>query len=132
MDLSGRISPIVLLPLILSCILYLHWVLKWRARSRGRPFPPGPPRLPIIGNMFNIPGDRAWRDFQGLTAQYGGSNSPRQRSKSLTPPILGDIIHFQILGKSTVVLGSPQIIQEYLEKRAGNTSDRVQTPVFDL
>lgn len=37
-----------------------------------------------------------------------------------------------MLGKSTVVLNSPEIINEYLEKRAANTSDRVRSPVFEL
>ena len=31
-----------------------------------------------------------------------------------------------------IVLGSPEIINEYLEKRASNTSDRPQTPIIDL
>ncbi|KAI1792474.1 cytochrome P450 [Ganoderma leucocontextum] len=114
MDFSLHIYPTVPLILVLLYVLYVRSIVKWRARSRGRPFPPGPPSLPLVGNMFNIPSDRAWVDFQELAAQYG------------------DIIHFRILGTSTVVLGSPAIINEYLEKRAVNTSDRVQSPVFDM
>ncbi|PIL29172.1 cytochrome P450 [Ganoderma sinense ZZ0214-1] len=114
MGFSLHIYPTLPLIIALVCVLYVRSAAKWRTRSRGRPFPPGPPGLPLFGNMFNMPGDKAWLDFHELAGQYG------------------DIIHFRIFGKSTVVLGSPGIIHEYLEKRATNTSDRVQTPVFEM
>ncbi len=68
------IYPTVSLILAVLYVLYVRSIVKWRARSRGRPFPPGPPTLPLVGNMFNIPGDRAWLDFRELTVQYGQSN----------------------------------------------------------
>ncbi|PIL29142.1 cytochrome P450 [Ganoderma sinense ZZ0214-1] len=114
MDFDLHVYPTVSLILVLLYVLYVRSIATWRARSGGRPLPPGPPGLPLVGNLFNIPGDRAWLDFQELSAQYG------------------DIIHFRMLGKSTVVLNSPEIINEYLEKRAANTSNRVQSPVFEL
>lgn len=67
------IYPTVPLIIAVLYVLYVRSIAKWRTRSRGRPFPPGPPALPLLGNMFNIPGDRAWLDFQELTAQYGES-----------------------------------------------------------
>ncbi|KAI1782833.1 cytochrome P450 [Ganoderma leucocontextum] len=114
MDFSLHIYPTVSLVLGLLCVLYVRSIAKWRARSRGRPLPPGPPSLPVVGNLFNIPGDRAWFAFRDLAAQYG------------------DIIHFRILGRSTVILGSPEVVRECLEKRAANTSDRPQVPVIKL
>ncbi|KAI0767339.1 cytochrome P450 [Fomes fomentarius] len=44
----------------------------------------------------------------------------------------GDVLHFRVLGHSTVVLGSARIIKEYLNKRSANTSDRKQTPLIKL
>ncbi|KAI1792480.1 O-methylsterigmatocystin oxidoreductase [Ganoderma leucocontextum] len=114
MDFSLHIYPIVPWILALLSVLYVRSLAKWRARSRGRPFPPGPPSLPVVGNLFNTPGDRAWCAFQDLAAQYG------------------DIIHFRMLGQSIIVLGSLEIINEYLEKRASNTSDRPQSPIIEL
>ena len=71
MEFSLHIYPIVLLILPLLIVLYVRSVAKWRARSRGRPFPPGPPSLPVVGNMFNTPADKAWYALQDLAAQYG-------------------------------------------------------------
>ncbi|KAM5532989.1 hypothetical protein V8D89_013331 [Ganoderma adspersum] len=114
MDFSPHLYRTVPLGLVLLCVLYVRSIVRWRARSRGRPLPPGPPSLPVVGNLFNIPGEKAWFAFRDLAAQYG------------------DIIHFRILGRSTIILGSPELIRESLEKRAANTSDRPQVPVIEL
>ena len=76
MGFSLHMYPTVPLNLVLVYVLYVRSVAKWRARSRGRPFPPGPPALPLVGNMFNTPGDRAWLDFHELAAQYGEPACP--------------------------------------------------------
>ncbi|KAI0697627.1 cytochrome P450 [Cerioporus squamosus] len=44
----------------------------------------------------------------------------------------GDILHFRILGHSTVILGSAEVMTRYLDKRSANTSDRKQTPLIEL
>ena len=38
----------------------------------------------------------------------------------------------EILGRHYVVLGSADVIMEYLDKRSANTSDRIRTPLLDL
>ena len=78
MGFSPHIYPVVPLVLAFFTVLYVRSVAKWRARSRGRPFPPGPPSLPVVGNLFNTPGDKAWYAFHDLTAQYGESTMVRE------------------------------------------------------
>lgn len=41
-------------------------------------------------------------------------------------------MHFRILGHSTIVLGSAEVMTHYLDKRSANTSDRKQTPLIEL
>ncbi|KAH9912855.1 O-methylsterigmatocystin oxidoreductase [Epithele typhae] len=94
--------------------LYIRRVLEWRARSRGRPLPPGPRGLPFVGNMFDMPKVRPWVGLREMCAQYG------------------DIMHFSVMGQRTIVLNSPEAISEFLEKRAANTSDRLVTPMVRL
>ena len=58
--------------LLLSCLfLSLRSIRSWKARARGRPLPPGPRFLPIVGNLFNIPKSKAWLAFEDLSKQYG-------------------------------------------------------------
>ena len=59
----------VCLPLL--SVLYFWSVMRWRARSRGRPLPPGPPPLPIVGNLFNMPRSKQWVEYQKLCRELG-------------------------------------------------------------
>ena len=79
MEISPHLYRTLPLGLILLCVLYVRSIVRWRARSRGRPLPPGPPSLPVVGNLFNIPGERAWFAFRDLTTQYGESSSSFHR-----------------------------------------------------
>ncbi|CUS13703.1 unnamed protein product [Tuber aestivum] len=70
------------------------------------PLPPGPPRLPIVGNSFQIPLINPWRKQAEWTKQYG----PIYRLK---------------LGKDTViVLGTQKAARDLLEKRSKIYSSR--------
>jgi hypothetical protein len=41
----------------------------------GLPYPPGPPPLPIIGNLFDIPKEFSWLSYTQLSRKYGMSHS---------------------------------------------------------
>ena len=85
MDFSLPLNHAVPFGLVMLCVLYVRSIVRWHARSRGRPLPPGPPSLPVVGNLFNIPGERAWFTFRDLAAQYGESSST---SRAIDPPWL--------------------------------------------
>ncbi|KAH9851712.1 cytochrome P450 [Lenzites betulinus] len=93
---------------------YARSVVKWRARTRGVPLPPGPTRLPLIGNLFNMPRYRPWLGFRDLTNKYG------------------DMTYLEAIGKRVLVLGSPGLVLDLLEKRTANTSDRPPSPLIHL
>ena len=70
MPVMGSLSPTHLA--IFGAIgLYLLSILRWRARTGGRPLPPGPKRLPIVGNMFNMPRSRQWLGYRDLSRELG-------------------------------------------------------------
>jgi hypothetical protein len=52
-------------------------VLAYRKlKAKGRlPLPPGPPGLPIVGNIFDIPEEDFWWKYKEWSDQYGPSSS---------------------------------------------------------
>ncbi|KAI0827125.1 CyP450 monooxygenase [Trametes gibbosa] len=91
------------------------WFL-WHRRSSSRrlPFPPGPPRLPIIGNALDIPSKNAGEDYRVLTDKYG------------------DLVYLHVFGQSILVLGSHEAAVDLLDKRSALYSDRVHSPIVNL
>lgn len=58
--------------LVLAALALVVWyVLGVKGRSSSRPLPPGPPRLPIIGNLHQAPKLWPWRTYREWSKQYG-------------------------------------------------------------
>ncbi|KAF9001513.1 cytochrome P450 [Cyathus striatus] len=89
-DVAASIAGVV------TAYLYL------RSRGVRLPLPPGPRKLPIIGNALDIP-----------------SEFPRGLCRSYS-----DIIHLNAFGTDIIVLGSHDAAQELLEKRSSIYSSR--------
>ena len=59
--------------MIFVLIAYLRSHILWRTRTKGRPLPPGPYPLPIVGNLFDVPNSKPWFGFRDMCAKYGES-----------------------------------------------------------
>ncbi|RDX44595.1 CyP450 monooxygenase [Lentinus brumalis] len=86
-------------------LAFLWWVIAGSSRA-GLPLPPGPPRLPIIGNALDVPTKNMEATFRAMNEQYG------------------DVVHLDALGQPMIVLGSHEAAVDLLEKRSANYSDR--------
>jgi hypothetical protein len=85
-------------------IVILVWI---RPISKNRlPFPPGPPGLPILKNLFDIP-----RKLEHLTYKKWGDQ-------------YGDVVHMEVLGNHFIILNSTKAAVELLEKRSSIYADR--------
>lgn len=84
----------------------------WRLSKVGRRpagYPPGPPTLPIIGNLHQIPYRKRHIQFQKWAQEYGP-------------------IYSLILGtKVTIVLNSDQTVKDLVDKRGGIYSSRPES-----
>ncbi|KAJ3931047.1 MAG: cytochrome P450 [Lentinula lateritia] len=90
---------------LVPILLLLHSLWK---PSRLHPLPPGPKKLPIVENMFDIPtGARIWLKYAEMCRKY----------KS-------DIIHLSALGNSIVVLNSAKMVSDLLDNRGSIYSSR--------
>jgi len=56
-------------------LVVLGFLVFTRRKKSVLPLPPGPPKLPIIGNLLNLPSQSEWMDFQRWGKEYGLSNA---------------------------------------------------------
>ncbi|KAF2443306.1 cytochrome P450 [Karstenula rhodostoma CBS 690.94] len=94
--------------ILLSLAALLTLLYRYRnAGRRPKDLPPGPPTIPFLGNLHQIPATKAWHQFKAWADEYGP-------------------IYSLMLGPSTVmiVLSSDEVVKELLDRRSGNYSSR--------
>ncbi|KAJ5631511.1 cytochrome P450 oxidoreductase [Penicillium longicatenatum] len=94
----------ILLPLPVAALFLLSKALKVGSRPAG--YPPGPPTVPLLGNLHLMPTSKPHLQLQKWAKEYGP-------------------IYSLILGtKTMIVLSSDTAVKDLLDKRSGNYSDR--------
>ncbi|KAF1949794.1 cytochrome P450 [Byssothecium circinans] len=89
-----------------SAILVLALYRLSRVGRRSPGLPPGPPTLPILGNLHLMPKEKGHLQFQKWAKEYG--------------PIYSLILGTKVM----IVLSSDQTIKDLLDKRSGIYSSR--------
>ncbi|PPQ98476.1 hypothetical protein CVT26_013877 [Gymnopilus dilepis] len=84
---------------ILLVALRMHYL-------RSRPLPPGPPGLPFLGNIFQIPSRMAWVKFVEWSQEYG------------------PIFSVNVAGQPVIVLNTFKVAADLLERRSNVYSGR--------
>jgi hypothetical protein len=103
MPLHSSVSPLHGGLLIL--VLGLLWRLS-RVGRRPSNYPPGPPTLPIIGNLHQIPNEGRHVQFEQWAREYG--------------PVYSLMLGTKVM----IVLNSDQAIKDLLDKKGAIYSSR--------
>ncbi|PBK93538.1 cytochrome P450 [Armillaria gallica] len=105
----------LLLAILLSGALVLYRLVLLILRRR-LPLPPGPKRLPLIGNLWNVPRtvDHPWRTYAKWANTYS------------------DVFYLDIPGNPTLVINSAQAAADLFDKRSGNYADRPDFTMMKL
>ncbi|KAI9445988.1 cytochrome P450 [Lactarius indigo] len=85
----------------------LALLVLMRASRRRLPYPPGPKRLPLVGNLFSMPSREEWLTYRDWSEQLGS-----------------DVIHADVMGSHIIILNSMKAAKDLLEKRSSIYSDR--------
>lgn len=88
-------------------VALIVWLILTNGRPSNRlPLPPGPPRLPIIGNLHQAPDSWPWRTYQHWSKQYG------------------PIMYLRYGGDDIIMLSSHTAAKDLLDKRSNIYSSR--------
>ncbi|KAH8103709.1 cytochrome P450 [Phellopilus nigrolimitatus] len=111
-------------PLCVLLFLWMWLVRRKHSSARGFPYPPGPKGLPLLGNVFDMPGSEEWERARQWGEQYGES--------AVSPITACDLVFIRNLGTPYLFVNSYDMAVDLLDKRGDNYSSRPQNIMLEL
>ncbi|KAI0754738.1 cytochrome P450 [Daedaleopsis nitida] len=114
-DISLAWVVAVSLLALASIVRLLRRASGYKTRSQGLPLPPGPPGLPIVGHLLEIPGgkDLPWKAYREYSRRYG------------------KLISLASMGRRLMIIDDPKIAIELFEKRSAVYSSRAPSVITE-
>ncbi|KAI9570681.1 cytochrome P450 [Boletus coccyginus] len=101
---ATQLAVLALLTIVILDVI--RRFVRNRIERKGYPLPPGPTSFPLLGSALSISSKEPWLTYTKWRAGYG------------------DIVYTRLLNTNVVVLNSPSVVTELLEKRSQIYSDR--------
>lgn len=111
-----RAYPILCAVLFISLFFIRH---RLRTRKNSLPLPPGPRKLPLLGNVLDVPFSFEWETFRQWSKEYRLFSSFLFNTFSnKANPTGSDVVHLKVIGTSIIILNSVKAVKDLLEKRS--------------
>jgi len=109
--------------------LYIRFAYK---RSSSHPYPPGPKRLPILGNLHQFPKSPEWVTYSKWSKEFGTFlyTSRLASFMILIGTVGSDLIYIRGAGMEFVILNSFESMVELLDKKSSIYSSRYVIAAF--
>ncbi|KAL1939472.1 hypothetical protein VTO73DRAFT_10028 [Trametes versicolor] len=104
-------SPLAAIALVCIISVFFKHIIT---NGRKLPLPPGPRRLPIIGNALSIPTRRIAQVYREMSMKYG------------------DLVYLESFGQPLLVIGTHETALDLLEKRSAKYADKVHSTMASL
>ncbi|KAF8799116.1 cytochrome P450 [Phlegmacium glaucopus] len=97
--------------LSLGLILYFYFTKNKRS---SLPLPPGPKKLPLLGNLLDFPKRSEWLKYAGWAKEFNSN-----------------IIHIYAFGRNVIILNSFEVAVDLCDKRSSIYSSRPASPMLN-
>ncbi|KAF8651376.1 hypothetical protein AX16_004823 [Volvariella volvacea WC 439] len=100
---------------VLTAVFILVYISHYNRRSpyRHLPLPPGPKRLPVIGNLLDLPKSFEWKAYHKWSEDHNS-----------------DILFLDVAGTRLLILDNAAVTAELLERRSAIYSSRSPQPML--
>ncbi|KAJ8522821.1 hypothetical protein ONZ45_g632 [Pleurotus djamor] len=105
--------------LLLFLFVVVADTIRRRQLRRELPLPPGPSRLPFVGNLFSIPKTHQWLQYEKWAAEFSKWNH-------------SDILYTEVCGTPNIILNTFEAANDLLNRRSAIYSDRPRLRMMEM